>query len=92
MHLHSKPYAKIAIHERTEPFSLRLRNWAKDVEVGSEAPFRGVDDCVWFATKHDETIQISRTMWHWVSIEEAVDQFDHIRKEVAFHYVTSVKI
>lgn len=77
MHLHAKPYAKIAIHERTEPFSLRLKNWAKDVEVGSRAPFRGIDDHMWYAVKYDDNlVTIHWTSCKWKGIAEAVEEFD----------------
>lgn len=91
MHLHSKPYAKIAIHERTEPFSLRLKNWAKEVEDGAAAPFRGMDDTVWFAKKYPTVIQINRTDWHWVDIAEAADNFDLILKG-PHTFITSINL
>uniref|UniRef100_A0AB39CD10 Uncharacterized protein n=1 Tax=Pseudomonas phage RVTF4 TaxID=3236931 RepID=A0AB39CD10_9VIRU len=92
MHLHSNPLSHIAIHERTEPFSVRLTKWAKTVEDGACAPFMGMDDCAWYAEKADEVVRIYRTIWHWGGIKEACDNFDHIKNFSGSAYVTSVNV
>lgn len=92
MHLHANPLAAIMIHERTEPFSHRVRNWAKTQPVGAAVPFHGMDDCVWIVEKSKETcVTIKRTLWHWVNMHEACDSFPQILT-MPDHFVTTISL
>lgn len=92
MHLHANPLSQLAIHERTEPFSHRVCKWAKGVPVGTVVPINGMDDCVWIVEKTEDTcVTIKRTLWHWVSIQEACDSFPQILA-LPDHFVTTISL